>query len=73
MGYIAQRLERLAADQQVPGSNPGAPSPFLSFAFGTRRKCAHAVLALARTGPQAGLWPKELISARFRAYNSGVA
>ena len=25
-GYIAQWLERLTADQQVPGSNPGAPS-----------------------------------------------
>ena len=25
-GYIAQWLERLAADQQVPGSNPGVPS-----------------------------------------------
>ena len=24
-GYIAQRLERLTADQQVPGSNPGVP------------------------------------------------
>ena len=27
-GYIAQRLERLTADQQVPGSNPGVPSLF---------------------------------------------
>ena len=27
-GYIAQWLERLTADQQVPGSNPGVP--FLS-------------------------------------------
>ena len=26
-GYIAQWLERLTADQQVPGSNPGVPSP----------------------------------------------
>ena len=25
-GYIAQWLERLTADQQVPGSNPGVPS-----------------------------------------------
>ena len=24
-GYIAQRLERLTADQQVPGSHPGVP------------------------------------------------
>ena len=28
-GYIAQWLEPLTADQQVPGSNPGVP--FLSF------------------------------------------
>ena len=27
-GYIAQWLERLTADQQVPGSNPGVPSFF---------------------------------------------
>ena len=26
-GYIAQWLERLTADQQVPGSNPGVPLP----------------------------------------------
>jgi hypothetical protein len=25
IGYIAQWLERLTADQQVPGSNPGVP------------------------------------------------
>ena len=24
-GYIAQWLERLTADQQVPGTNPGVP------------------------------------------------
>ena len=30
VGYIAQWLERLTADQQVPGSNPGVPSLFLS-------------------------------------------
>ena len=28
-GYIAQWLERLTADQQVPGSNPGVPSILL--------------------------------------------
>ena len=28
VGYIAQWLERLTADQQVPGSNPGVPSCF---------------------------------------------
>ena len=28
-GYIAQWLERLTADQQVPGSNPGVPSSAL--------------------------------------------
>ena len=27
LGYIAQWLERLTADQQVPGSNPGVPLP----------------------------------------------
>ena len=27
-GYIAQWLERLTADQQVPGSNPGVPFVF---------------------------------------------
>ena len=27
-GYIAQWLERLTADQQVPGSNPGVPFAF---------------------------------------------
>ena len=26
-GYIAQWLEQLTADQQVPGSNPGVPFP----------------------------------------------
>ena len=31
-GYIAQWLERLTADQQVPGSNPGVP--FLRVVFG---------------------------------------
>ena len=31
-GYIAQWLERLAADQQVPGSNPGVPSFVMSWA-----------------------------------------
>ena len=30
--YIAQWLERLTADQQVPGSNPGVPSfPYVRF------------------------------------------
>ena len=28
-GYIAQWLERLTADQQVPGLNPGVPSAFM--------------------------------------------
>ena len=30
-GYIAQWLERLTADQQVPGSNPGVPSSIHNF------------------------------------------
>ena len=33
-GYIAQWLERLTADQQVPGSNPGVP---FDVAAGARR------------------------------------
>lgn len=33
-GYIAQWLERLTADQQVPGSNPGVPSLGARFLFG---------------------------------------
>ena len=33
-GYIAQWLERLTADQQVPGSNPGVP--FERMIFGKR-------------------------------------
>ena len=28
-GYIAQWLERLTEDQQVPGSNPGVPFEML--------------------------------------------
>jgi hypothetical protein len=36
LGYIAQWLERLTADQQVPGSNPGVPS--CDLAFGDRRR-----------------------------------
>ena len=34
IGYIAQWLERLTADQQVPGSNPGVP---FDVAAGARR------------------------------------
>ena len=36
-GYIAQWLERLTADQQVPGSNPGVPFGELR-ALGRRAK-----------------------------------
>jgi len=32
-GYRAQWLERLTADQQVPGSNPGVPSSFPVLGF----------------------------------------
>ena len=32
-GYIAQWLERLTADQQFPGSNPGVPFSFKSLYF----------------------------------------
>ena len=38
IGYIAQWLERLTADQQVPGSNPGVP--FLSdVSCSSSRRC----------------------------------
>ena len=33
-GYIAQWLERLTADQQVPGSNPGVPLLFAQVVAG---------------------------------------
>ena len=42
-GYIAQWLERLTADQQVPGSNPGVPSPYMRLLFGpiaVRLRCS---------------------------------
>ena len=32
-GYIAQWLERLTADQQVPGSNPSVPFAFARVCF----------------------------------------
>ena len=35
IGYIAQWLERLTADQQVPGSNPGVPSMSAILPFAT--------------------------------------
>ena len=35
IGHIAQWLERLTADQQVPGSNPGVPSPYMRSLFDT--------------------------------------
>ena len=46
-GYIAQWLERLTADQQVPGSNPGVP--FTAKAKGgprpaTARSCVVATM-----------------------------
>ena len=44
-GYIAQWLERLTADQQVPGSNPGVP--FLS---GVSRSVPHHVALATRAG-----------------------
>ena len=44
-GYIAQWLERLTADQQVPGSNPGVPFSEALRAFGheTRNRNAWTV------------------------------
>jgi hypothetical protein len=38
LGYIAQWLERLTADQQVPGSNPGVPSWESVFGAGAGRR-----------------------------------
>jgi hypothetical protein len=51
-GYIAQWLERLTADQQVPGSNPGVPSLCARFLFGfrvlfVRLACAAALACLS--------------------------
>ena len=36
-GYIAQWLERLTADQQVPGSNPGVPFVFVREVLETQK------------------------------------
>ena len=51
-GYIAQWLERLTADQQVPGSNPGVP-------FSITRFFARSVLNLVVVGwsPTVGVCP----------------
>ena len=40
VGYIAQWLERLTADQQVPGSNPGVPSFGAAVGLVCVRACA---------------------------------
>ena len=42
-GYIAQWLQRLTADQQLPGSNPGVP--FYVLGLPMRRRCATSFLA----------------------------
>ena len=54
-GYIAQWLERLTADQQVPGSNPGVPYYFyfalasITFSASTKaRKAASASVTTVR-------------------------
>ena len=39
-GYIAQWLERLTADQQVPGSNPGVPFVNVVVRRGTRLRAS---------------------------------
>ena len=51
-GYIAQGLERLTADQQVPGSNPGAP-------FSITRLFAFSAFNLAAVGSSftVGIFP----------------
>ena len=46
-GYIAQWLERLTADQQVPGSNPGVPSLGARFLFGFRALLVRLAYAAA--------------------------
>ena len=48
-GYIAQWLERLTADQQVPGSNPGVPllsldAPSLHYICGKDRRHAQPIV-----------------------------
>jgi hypothetical protein len=45
VGYIAQWLERLTADQQVPGSNPGVP---FCWSLVGRGKLAEGVFAYIR-------------------------
>ena len=47
VGYIAQWLERLTADQQVPGSNPGV----LSFGAGVGFVCVRACVGCANIRP----------------------
>ena len=47
VGYIAQWLERLTADQQVPGSNPGVPS----FGAAVGLVCVRACVGCANIRP----------------------
>ena len=63
-GHIAQRLERLAADQQVPGSSPGAPSFALPRLCHNARPCTCASLSgpfqrICHCGDVGG-WPRIL-------------
>ena len=47
VGYIAQRLMLLTADQQVPGSNPGVPS----FGAAVGLVCVRACVGCANIRP----------------------
>ena len=54
-GYIAQWLERLTADQQAPGSNPGVPScQHATLARSGQRGDGHLLETLVRSGREAG-------------------
>ena len=54
-GYIAQWLERLTADQQVPGSNPGVPS--FAGVTGTGGELARAGVAPSRLSHRVWMTP----------------
>ena len=54
-GYIAQWLEQLTADQQVPGSNPGVPS--FAGVTGTGGELARAGVAPSRLSHRVWMTP----------------
>ena len=55
IGHVAHRLERLIADQQVPGSNPGVP--FLRAPRAGEKSRIAGVLRFFGVGGCGGLWP----------------